>query len=339
MIKLFQPYVSPKAHEYVKEVLASGQLAEGPKVKKFEEEFEKYFQKSNVLAVNSGTSALELAYHLADIKEGDEVLTPALTCSATNLPLARRGAKIVWVDTDEDLNISVKDLEQKITKWTKAIVFVHFGGNNRGLKEVSALARRHGIKLIEDAAQAVGTEYWGIGDYTAVSLQAIKTLTTGDGGLLLTSRREDYLRAKKLRWFGYDRELKQKLGDTDIYEAGYKYHMNDISAAIGLANLEDMPEVLEYRYKLRHEYIKNGLYAHMWFGYCFTENLTELQATLREQGYESGVHHYRNDKYAVFGGPQPLPNLDSYGDKFLLLPLHMGVTVEDVKKICQICTK
>lgn len=336
MIKLFQPFVHKNAVDNVCRVLASGQLAEGPEVKKFEEEFSTKFNKKHVVALNSGTSALELAYELAGISSGDEVLTPVLTCTATNLPLIRRGAVLKWVDTDYDLNLDIDDLKRKINPKTKAIVFVHFGGNNRGLKECLHLSRQYKIPLIEDAAQAVGSPYWGVGDYTCVSLQAIKTLTTGDGGILITRGEADYRRAKKLRWFGYDREEKQRLGDTDLTEAGYKYHMNDISAAIGRGNLSVMDEILAHRQSLIDAYRRNGVAANMWFAYCLTDHRDELQQTLRDFGVDSGTHHFRNDKYTVFGGRTKLPKMDEIENKYLLLPLHMGMTVEDVDAICDI---
>jgi dTDP-4-amino-4,6-dideoxygalactose transaminase len=336
MIKMFQPYVHQNAIDNVIRVLKSSQLAEGPEVKAFEQEFGAYFKKRNVVAVNSGTAALELAYELAGIKKGDEVLTPVLTCTATNLPLVRRGAVIKWIDTDYDLNIDIEDLESKITPKTKAIVFVHFGGNNRGLKECLHLSRRYKIPLIEDAAQAIGSPYWGVGDYTCVSLQAIKSLTSGDGGLLITRREDDSRRAKRLRWFGYDREEKQRLGDTDLLEAGYKYHMNDISAAIGRGNLSVIDDILSHRKKLKDAYEKNGISAHYWFAYAYADDTAKLKEYLKEKGVESGVHHYRNDKYTILGGRQKLPKMDFIENKYLLLPLHMGMSVEDVEVIAQL---
>lgn len=335
-MKLFSPFVHKNSVDNVCRVLASGQLAEGPEVRRFEEEFAHYFKKKHVVALNSGTSALELAYELAGISPGDEVLTPVLTCTATNLPLVRRGAVLKWVDTDYDLNLDTDDLARKISPKTKAIVFVHFGGNNRGLKECLHLSRQYKIPLIEDAAQAVGSPYWGVGDYTCVSLQAIKTLTAGDGGILLTNREDDYRRAKRLRWFGYDREEKQRLGDTDLIEAGYKYHMNDVSAAIARGNLSVMDEIIAHRQSLIDAYRKNGVEAHMWFAYCLTEDRDELRQTFKDFDVETGVHHYRNDKYTVFGGRTKLPKMDEIENKYLLLPLHMGVTVEDVDALCDI---
>jgi dTDP-4-amino-4,6-dideoxygalactose transaminase len=314
----------------------SDQLAEGPMVKQFEREFGQRFGLRNVCAVNSGTTALELAYELAGIGEGDEVITPVLTCTATNLPLVRRKATIVFADIAPDLNINIEDVKEKITPKTKAIVFVHFGGNNRGLADLIAICRERGITLIEDAAQAVGSGYWGHGDFTAVSLQAIKTLTAGDGGVLVCQRTEDHERAKRLRWFGYDRDRKQRAGDTDLVEAGYKYHMNDIAAAIALGNLRSLDRVLKHREKIRTIYHSYGLFTNAWLCGGFTPHYKILQQALAERGYEMGQHHYRNDKYTVFGGRQPMLFMDALEDRYFFVPCHHKVSARQAHDIGKI---
>lgn len=338
MKKLFKPYISEQSKENVLRILNSDQIAEGQEVKDFEEEFSKKFEVSNVVALNSGTSALELAYELAGISEGDEVVSTVLTCTATHLPLVRRGAKIVFADISNDLNVNIEDVKRKITDRTKAIVFVHFGGNNNGLAGLLELCEARGITLIEDAAQAVGSDYWGKADFTCVSLQAIKTLTSGDGGLLLCKKDEDYFKAKRLRWFGYDREEKQKKGDTDLVEAGYKYHMNNVSAAIGRGNLSVVDELITHREKIGEIYKGYGLFAHIWLAGGFTDDYEGLKKALNDAGYEMGQHHYRNDKYTVFGGRvTDCPMMDELESKYFFIPLHHGVTEEDAHTIGKIC--
>lgn len=327
--KLFKPYVSYRAIWNIVKTLLGTQLAEGPQVKAFEDEFGRAFGKENVVALNSGTSALELAYELAGIKEGDEVITPVLTCTATNIPLVRLGAKIVFADIDYDLNINIQDVKNKITKNTKAIVFVHFGGNNRGLDEIIALGKERSITIIEDAAQAVGSKNWGRAEYTAISLQSIKTLTSGDGGFLICKSDEDYKKARRLRWFGYDREEKQKKGDTDIVEAGYKMHMNDITAAIGRGNLASLDKILKKRKKLRNFYNRMGednLFNLLPDYYIHCHNWLCIQF-----GVKGEQHHYRNDKYTIFkdatGGPFPvLDEVEKLG--WRLLPFHHDITIK-----------
>ena len=338
-IKLFKPYVNFYAILNVVKTLRSGQLAEGPRVKEFEKKFGEKFNLTNVCALNSGTTALELAYELADIQEGDEVITPVLTCTATNLPLVRRKATIIFADIEKDLNISVEDVKRKITPKTKAIIFVHFGGNNRGLKELLEVAKENNIKLIEDAAQVVGSNYWGKADFTCVSLQAIKTLTSGDGGMLMVKDNELFNKAKRLRWFGYDRDLKQKQGDTDLLEAGYKYHMNDITAAIGLGNMKTIDKVISHRKRLIEEYQKNGIEAHIWLAVNFSDKREALMNFLKDNGVESGIYHYRNDKYTIFGGRKNFKTMDEIENKYMILPLHHDVSVEDVKRICDLIKK
>jgi len=332
-LKLFKPFVSWRAIVNVVRVLMSDQLAEGPLVKKFEKEFAEKFKLSNVVALNSGTAALELAYELAGIGEGDEVITPVLTCTATNTPLIHRKAKIIFADIDKDLNVSIEDVKRKVTNKTKAVVFVHFGGNNRGLKELIEFCKLRSIKVIEDAAQAVGSDFWGKADFACVSLQAIKTLTSGDGGFLICKNEEDYKKAKRLRWFGYDRDEKQKKGDTDLTEAGYKYHMNDITAAIGLGNLSVVDKLITHRKRLMEIYSKAGLNSHIWMTSVIGLDYDSLSTKLKEHGFETGQHHYRNDKYTLFGGRQKFPVMDSIEDNYFFVPMHQDVSFKQAKKI------
>lgn len=339
-IPLFKSHISARSIWNVVRLLIRSNhgayIGEGPQVKAFEKEFEAKFALRNAVAVNSGTSALELAYELAGIQPGDEIITPVLTAPATNLPLLHRCASIVFADIDHDLNVSIDDVRSKISPRTKALVFVHFGGNNRGLKEMVELAREHGILLIEDAAQAIGSDYWGKGDFVCVSLQAIKTLTSGDGGFLVVKDDVLYQKARRLRWFGYDREQQQKTGNADIAEAGYKYHMSDISAAIGRGNLAVVDRLITHRKTLLAEYRQRGISANIWLATALSNQRGELIAFLKERGVAAGIHHFRNDAYTVFGGRRDLPTMGELESQYLLLPLHHGVSVHEVKYICSL---
>ncbi|MBI2634992.1 MAG: aminotransferase class V-fold PLP-dependent enzyme [Parcubacteria group bacterium] len=336
-IKLFQPYVSPLARKMVQKVLSGIWIAEGPMVKEFEKEFAKKFNLKNVAAVNSGTSALELAYELADIKSGDEVITPVLTCVITNVPLVRRGAKIIFADIDYDLNMSIEDVKKKITPRTKAIVFMHFGGNNRGLKELIKICKERKICLIEDAAQAVGSDFWGKADFTAVSLQAIKMITSGDGGFLICKNKKDCDKAKRLRWFGYDRDKRAKLGDIDLKEAGYKYQMCDVAASIGLGNLLSIDPVLAHGKRLQKIYKKYGLKPHAWVSVGFTDNYKKLKELYGREGIEIGKNHFRNDKYTLFKKFRtPLPIMNELEHRYFIVPSHYAVPEKIAHKIGRI---
>jgi dTDP-4-amino-4,6-dideoxygalactose transaminase len=337
-VPLFKSYISWRSVWNVSTLLIKSNhgtyLGEGPQAKAFEQEFGAKFGLTNVSALNSGTAALDIAFELAGVGEGDEVIIPILTHPASGLPALHRRAKVVFADIENDLNVSVDDVRRRITPRTKALVFVHFGGNNRGLKEMVDLSREKGLPLIEDAAQAVGSDFWGKGDFTCVSLQAIKTLTSGDGGMLICKDKALHEKGKRLRWFGYDRELKQKLGDTDIVEPGYKCHMNDITAAIGRGNLASIDKIIGHRRRLCAKYAEHGIAASIWFAHTLTPDREGLKDFMKRNGVHTGDYHYRNDKYTIFGGRQKLPVMDALESQYLLLPLHHGVSVSDVERIC-----
>lgn len=338
-IRLFKSYISLRSVWNACFLLIKSNygtyLGEGPQVKAFEKEFAEKFKFENVVAVNSCTSALELAYELAGINEGDEVITPVLTFVGTNTPLVHRRANIVFADIDADLNISVDDVKKKITAKTKAIVFVHFGGNNRGLKELLEITKERKLILIEDAAQAIGSNFWGKADFTCVSLQAIKTLTSGDGGFLICKNSKDANIAKKLRWFGYDRDLKQKLGDSDLDLAGYKYHMNDITAAIGRGNLANIDKLIAKRKKIMAIYNTHpDITTHIWLAFVIGLPLQAMNY-LKEKGIDSGQHHYRNDKYTVFGGRGKYPVMDKLENQYFIVPFHHGISSADASRVLE----
>lgn len=334
-MKLFKPYISWRARWYVMKTLMGTQIAEGPLVKQFEEEFATYFNLPRAAALNSGTAALEIAFDLAGIGPEDEVIVPILSHPASCLGVVRRGGRVVFADIADDLNVDIADVKKRITPKTKAIVFVHFGGNNRGLKEILEL----GVPVIEDAAQAVGSPYWGKAEWTAVSLQAIKTLTTGDGGFLICKKPEDHERAKRLRWFGYDRAEKQKKGDSDIVEAGYKLQMNDIAAAIGLGNLHSLNGALAGRERARRAYEKTSLpiAVHAWLAILLHPRALEIGEHLKAKGVPGGQHHYRMDKYSIFGGMRSdLPNMTRLEKSYFFLPYHQDISASDVEKVAMI---
>src|SRR3990167_8870705 len=237
MIDLFRPFVPADARAAVDEVLRSRFVGQGPEVDRFERAFEKFFGlvPRSAVSVNSGTAALETAYDLLGLKYGDEVISTPLTCTATNIPLLRRGVKIVWADILPDtLCVDPFDVHSKITSKTKAVVQVHLGG-------IKADVGFLHIPVISDAAQALGIF---TGDFTCCSFQAIKHLTTGDGGMLVVHSKDrnnerDRNNAKLLRWFGIDREKKvrnhwqaytERKMTFDIQLAGHKRQMNDIAA-------------------------------------------------------------------------------------------------------------
>jgi perosamine synthetase len=358
-IVLFYPHVPRKAKEYVCDTLDSRWIGQGPKVDRFEPAFRSKFGFGGpCVAVGAGTDALHLSYLLAGIERGDEVLTPVFTCAATNIPLLHIGAKIKFVDVDpRTLNISIPDLKAKISEKTKAVVCVHYGGLPCDLDSIRAIASEYGVPVIEDAAQALGGAYKGVpigaaSDFAVFSFQAIKHLTTGNGGMLTFGDAGAEERARRLRWFGIDRVRKQKgIWENDIVEVGYKYEMTDIEAAIGLAGLEEFDEIIAFRRSLYGRYLQNlkgngditivddfnpekGHAA--WLFSVLVERRVDCQLKLRSRSIESGQVHFRNDRYSIFNCTEMFPAMDSIDDNYLVLPLHTRMSLEDVDRICEV---
>ena len=359
-IVLFHPHISERARTYVNDTLHTRWIGQGPKVDKFETEFSKKFANGNAaLSVGSGTDALHVSYLLAGLQPGDEVIAPLFTCTATNIPFLYMGVKIRFADIQPGtLNIDPKHVKELVNEKTKAIVCVHYGGLPCDMDELRAIANEWNIPIIEDAAHALGASYknipvGAISEFTMFSFQAIKHITTGDGGMV-TFKDDGVLleKAKRLRWFGIDRSAKQKgIWENDITEVGYKYQMNDISASMGLAGIEEFDEVLALRQNLFAKYEKRlqnisgidfigGGYTDRvhaaWLCTIIAENREGLSKKLRENNIESSQVHYRNDRYSIFGGRDSYPNMDAIEDKYLVLPLHTKMDADDVDRICEL---
>ena len=359
-IVLFHPFIPKETSERVAEVLSTRWIGQGPLVDRFEAEFEEIIGVGKSLAVGSGTDALHLAYLLAGVGPGDEVICPVFTCTATNLPLLYIGATPVFADIDpKTMNISTSSIRKLITEKTKAIVTVDYGGLPCDYSEINEIATEFGLKVIDDAAHAIGAKYketliGAVADFTTYSFQAIKHITTGDGGMLHVKDPELAEKGKRLRWFGIDRKAKfGGIWANDITEIGYKYQMTDIGAAMGLSGLAQLPFILSHRRELLKAYEEGlkdvpGLYNvgsesqndrihSAWLHTILVEEREELQKKLTANGVESGQVHYRNDMYTIFGKRRDyLENMDAIENRYLVLPLHMKVGIKEVEKICGI---
>lgn len=345
------PYVPHDAEFEVFDTLNSRWIGQGPKVDRFEEVFEEKFGVRNVVAVNSGTSALELAYDLIGIKPGDEVIVPVLTCTATNLPLVRRGAKLIFADIDrETLTIDSEDIIRKITEKTKAIVVVDLHGIKapRGPFNFVFEGASVEIPVIVDAAQALGN--FG-GRFTICSFQAIKHITTGDGGMLICERPEDAKKAKLWRWFGIDRDKKLANGWQpyknreilfDIEYPGYKFQMNDIAASLGLVGLKHYDLILAQRariFEIYKEYklpLVDGDSNKYGYACLLVEDRDGFAKWMEKHGIETNVMQVRNDIYSVFAPFRSnLPNMDWVDERYLCIPLHNKMTIGDARYVAE----
>ena len=360
-LALFNTYVHPSAPQRVAAVLASTFLSEGKLVMEFEGRLRAELGMVHPAALNSGTSALHLALEVAGVRAGDEVILAPQTFIASALTVVQVGAKPVFADIQYDTgNLDPADIEHRITARTKAIMAVHWGGYPCDLAEIQAIAHRHGLLVIEDAAHAPGATYRGqaigaISDFTCFSFQAIKHITTGDGGALC-ARDPRYAREVfRRRWFGIDRAHSpvSEVGERayDLTDVGYKYHMSDYAAALGLANLDGFADRLAVRRQRVQQY-RDGLRrvpglrhfqhqpdresTHWLFGFHVENRLAFIRA-LRAKGIPASVVHDGIDRNTLFGGKRPdLVQQRHFDETQIHVPLHDALTSEQVNYIIDV---
>lgn len=388
-IPLFKVYMSEDAPSKASEVLESGFIGQGPVVDQFENKLKDFFNNDYVATVNSATSAEHLALHMLKkpsvnvkghhgvawseskwpgLEDGDEVLATPLTCTATNFPILGNNLNIKWVDIDpKTLNMDLDDLARKITPKTKVIFLVHWGGyplDLDKLKQIQNDAKKIiGFKpaIIEDSAHALGSKFNGKligthGNINTFSFQAIKHLTTGDGGALVLPHSELYKRAKLLRWYGIDRESDRKdfRCEADIPEWGFKFHMNDIAASIGLANLTEVQENVIDKHKANGKYYDEALKntpgitlldrdprmeSSFWIYSILVERKDDFAAHMKKCGISTSQVHERNDIHSCLREYNTLlPNLDKIKGELSAIPVGWWVTKEDREYIVE-CIK
>lgn len=339
-------------------VLYSGQIAEGQQVSQFEERFSEHFRLSNVLAMSSGTAALHAALTLAGVLPGDEVISTPMTAEPTNTSILYCGAKVVWADVDpRSGNVEPDSIRRNITAKTKAIVVVHYAGYPVRLAEIRAIADEFGIPLIEDCAHALGATYDGkavgsIGDFGIFSFQAIKHMTTIDGGVLTVADPKLMTAVKKFRWFGMLKGVPRT--EVDIQTIGYKYNMSNVNATIGLIQLNHISSILN-----RH--ISNGKYydeqlqsipevdfarcdaaakSSYWLYTLLSDHAEAIEKALNAAGVMASKLHRPNNLHSIFkASKKPLPGLDQFYKRLLHIPCGWWVSDEDRQRIVDVIKK
>lgn len=356
-IALFKVFMPATVMPELQQTLFSGYIGEGPRTVQFETELAQWLGVPHVVSLNSGTSALHLAMRLAGIGPGCEVITTPLTCLATNTPIAALGARPVWADIDpESGNICPAAVARLCNANTKAIVAVHWGGYPCDLDELAAVARRWSIPLIQDASHALGARYKDrcIGqdaDFACFSFQAIKLLTTGDGGALVCGSAAAAERARRLRWFGLDRRL--PAGDCrweqDVGEHGYKFQMNDIAATIGLQQLRHVDanlarhrehaaaydEALRHCRQIRPLRREADRESAFWLYTVRVRDRSAFVEHMRAAGIETSRVHVRNDGYGMFAGVArtALPGVDRFDAEQVCIPCGWWLSPRDVERV------
>ncbi len=381
MISLFKVFMSETIPNLVGRVLTSGYITQGQIVDTYEKELSKYLTNEYVLSLNSATSGLTLALRLL-IKPNDElnwggfdiekdyVLSTPLTCFATNTAILENNCKLKWVDVDINTgNMSMDDLKNKLTKHSKIIYLVHWGGNpvlKSDMNEIKDYCfNKYGYRpiFVEDCAHAFSSKYEdntmigsNNGNIQVFSTQAIKLLTTVDGGIITLPCKSLYDRAKLLRWYGIDRnkrnyKKKDFRLEHDITEHGYKYHMNDVNATIGLENLKYINDLVKINRQNAEYYDKNlqniksvrllkqNLTSSYWLYTICVKNKVDFIEYMKDNNIMVSQVHQRNDIFSCLKESKcELPILDKLETELVCIPVGWWLSKIDLEHIVK-CIK
>jgi dTDP-4-amino-4,6-dideoxygalactose transaminase len=358
----------PEIDEIV-DSLESGWLGTGPKVQRFEEMFREYKGTRNAIAVNSCTAALHLSMLAIGLEPGDEVLVPAMTFASTANAVIHAGGRPVLVDCERDtMNIDPNDIERKITQATRAVIPVHFAGRPCGMDAIMTLAKTHDLKIIEDCAHAVETEYHGrkagtFGDLGCFSFYVTKNVITGEGGMVITENDGYADMMKVLALHGLSKDAWSRFGDAgykhyQVVFAGFKYNMMDIQAALGIHQLPRVDRYWERRREIWNRY--NDAFGdlpvflpaevapdtrHAYHLYTLLLDTDSLNITrdrfldeMTTRNIGVGVHYialnlhpFYQKKYGY--GRGDFPNAEWISDRTVSIPLSAKLSDEDVEDV------
>jgi dTDP-4-amino-4,6-dideoxygalactose transaminase len=352
----------------VLKVLRSRWLSTGPMTERFEKAFSEYLGGGYAIGVSNGTAALHLALASLYIKEGDEVILPSLTFIATANAVLYAGAKPVFADivSTEDLTVSPEEIEKRMTKKTKAIMVMHYGGYPCDMKSIMGVAQRHSLYVIEDAAHAPGAEYRGkrcgfIGDMGCFSFFSNKNLVTGEGGMVTTQNRAWAERIQRMRSHGMGAlswdKYRGHLSSYDIGELGYNYRTTEIQSALGWVQLKNLDRNNRKRKKLVEVYLKGlqevegisipfskfkGNPSYHLFPILLAPSIdrNKVMERLKGFGIQTSIHYPPVHLFSLyqkrFGFKMGmLPKTEEVSRRELTLPLHPRMKVEDVRWIAK----
>jgi len=354
-IKLFDPCIDKKEEKEVISVLKSGFWTSGSgtgKVVEFEKKFKKYVGAKSCICVNSGTAALHLALSLFNIKD-KEVILPSLSFVSTAHSIMYNGGKPVFVDVDpKTLCLDPEKIQNAITKNTKVILPVHFGGMPCELNKISKLGFQKNIKIVEDAAHAAGASYnnkkiGSFGNVVCFSFHPVKNLGMPTGGAITlndTNSKKYEKILKALRWCGISNRVGTKY---DVTHLGWNYYMNEFSAAIGIEQLKKLKKMNLKRMKIAKTYSeeielesmpfdKNCSYHLYWI---LVQNREKFMKNMKNMGIETGIHYKPIHKMKFYSIKKKLPVTDDISSKIVSIPMHPKLNDNDVDRIIKLTNK
>lgn len=362
MIPLFKPALGKEEEQAVIKTLRSGWIGSGPQTEKLERKLAKLTHKKYAVALNSASAALHLSL-LISIKPGDEVISPSLTFVASNQAILHAGGKIVFADIDPDtLCVDPQDIIRKITPKTRAIMVMHYGGHPVDFAPLVKICRQKNLTLIEDCAHAAGSYYQNkhvgsFGHLGCFSFAAIKNLTTGDGGMVVTNSQQQAQRIKRLSWSGissttWRRYSKKKAykWEYDVKELGFKYQMNDIAASLGLVQFKKLTQTNKKRAQITKRYnsaFKNIDWLqtpvvkpwaksshHNYFIKVPKKLRNKLIDYLNKNDVSANVHYLPNHYYKMFKNfAADIPVTERVWRQIVLLPIFPDLTLKDQQTV------
>ncbi len=368
----FLPFTRPTIDEAtiraVGDVLRSGWITTGPNVQAFEKALSDYVGGRAVRTFTSATGALEVALQVCNVGPGDEVIVPAMTFAATSNVVVRLGAKPVFVDVNlATRNIDLKKTEAAITKRTRAIMPVHFAGLPVDMDGLYKLAKRRKLRVVEDAAHAIGSAWKGkrigsFGDLVCFSFHPNKNMTTIEGGALVLSEPAEAKRVDVLRFHGIQKDAQ---GNLDVVAAGGKYNLTDVAACVGLGQLRHLEAFNARRRALVERYFtqmrtvtalqlparaRHSTTDHSWHMFAPLLRLDQLSITradfiqaMAARGIGVGLHYTALPLYTFYrklgNKPGDFPNADHIGERTVTLPLFPAMRMGDVDRVCKACAE
>lgn len=369
-IPLFDLNFDEREIEAVTETIRSGWISTGPKCEELEQQFVEMFDVNYAISMSNCTDALHLACVLCDIKPGDEVLCPSLTFAASANCIRYVGATPVFCDIVglEDINIDPIDIERKITSKTKAIIVVHMAGFPADMDKIMSIAKKHNLKVIEDACHGPLSEYKGkklgtIGDIGCFSFFSNKNISTGEGGMMITNNEELAKRARLLRSHGMTTMSYQRAGghatSYDVVDLGYNYRMDDIRASIGVVQMSKLQKDLDKRVDVRKwyddklksvkgvivpfaenkEFVSNYIMP-IVLKDSNVEKRDKVRDKLHAAGIQTSVHYPAIHRFSIYKDFRAnLPQTEYVTDNEITLPMYASLTNEDVTFIVETLDK